>query len=151
MYWLVHTPSLSAVGWDEHQDKQGLASIGLLWCVSRPRPRPHEQCDGDVPTDLCWLVVPWPENRKQSVFPLSWLYIDVYSERISECVSHHPRTVYFLPVSHVNGAVYVNDVTLLVWHILKGPFFPLALCNREKRDIKGRTWKSLIRNTWEKM
>lgn len=59
--------SLAPAGWDEHQDKQGLASIGLLWCVSRPRPCPYEQYDGDVPTDLHWLVVPWTKNEAERV------------------------------------------------------------------------------------
>lgn len=78
--------SLAPAGRDEHQDKQGLASIGLLWCVSRPRPCPYEQCDGDVPTDLCWLVVPWTENQEQSVFPLFLLYIDVCKGFVREDV-----------------------------------------------------------------
>ncbi len=86
--------SLAPAGWDEHQDKQGLASIGLLWCISRPRPRPNEQCDGDVSHRSPLTGRPMDqEPKEQSVFPLPLLYVDVYMmslcERICICVSHH--------------------------------------------------------------
>lgn len=100
MQWFVLSPyvhthlvilSLAPACWDEHQDKQGLACIGLHWCFSHPRPCPYEQCDRDVPTDLHWLIVPWTKNQEQSTFPLSPLYIlwtKCVFEYVFMCVFH---------------------------------------------------------------
>ena len=42
-FFLTSTLGLSHAPWDEHQDKQDLATIALLWCISRPHPRPCVQ------------------------------------------------------------------------------------------------------------
>ena len=118
--------SLASACWDEHQDKHGLASIGLLWCISHPRPCPvwavwwrrsHISLLTDRPMD--------PETECVSSVYLVHC-TDSLSERIYEFVSHHHciSLRLFLYNESPFKASSVNDevsdiVKHLKWHILK--------------------------------